>query len=193
MYKQEASPEGDMKPTHKAVSNSSRNDVPSALAAMGADELREVVREIMLELDDRARGRVASAIIRRGSRGGSGWVPASLADAEVTEAVAFAEAARRVGHADAADVDDRLRRGVAAFLRKDYAAAHRIFGALLRPMAEGEIDLGQDELISEVLGVDAHECAVQYVVSAYMTSEPARRAETVRTAITEVRGVGYFY
>ena len=182
-----------MKPTRKAVSEASRSDIQAALAAMGADELREVVREIMLELDDRAHGRVAGAIIRRGARGGSGWVPAALDDTDVAEAVAFAQAAKRVGHADPADVDDRLRRGVAAFLRRDYAAAHRIFGALLRPIAEGEIDLGQHEMIDEVLGVDANECAVQYVVSAYMTSEPARRAETVRMAINEVRGAGYFF
>jgi len=182
-----------MKPTRKAVSEPSRNDVQAALAAMGADELREVVREIMIELDDGAQGRVASAIIRRGARGGAGWVPAALDDTDVTEAVAFAQAATRVGHADPADVDERLRRGVAAFLRKDYAATQRIFGALLRPIAEGEIDLGQHEMIDEVLGVNANECAVQYVVSAYMMSEPVQRAETVRTAFHEVHGVSYFF
>jgi len=182
-----------MKPTGKAASEPSRDDVQAALAAMGADELREVVREMMLELDDRAHGRVASAIIRRGASGGSGWVPAALDDTDVAEAVAFAQAATRVGHADPADVDERLRRGVAAFLRKDYASAHRILGALLRPISEAEIDLGEHETVDEVLGVAAHDCAVQYVVSAYMTSEPARRAQTVRTAIDEVRGVGCFF
>ena len=181
-----------MNPTPKAVSPSSRSDVQAALAAMDADELRAVIGEIMLELDDRAHDRVVSAIIRRGARGGSGWVPAAVDETDVAEAIAFAQAAQRVGHADPADVDDRLRSGVAAFLRKDYAAAHRIFAALLRPVADGDIDLGQDERIDEVLGVDANECALQYVVSTYMTAEPARRAEMVRAAIDEVSGAGYF-
>lgn len=147
---------------------------------------------MMLDLDDRAHGRVASSIISRAAREGSGWVPAALDDTDVGEAVAFAEAATRIGYADPTDVDERLRRGVAAFLRKDYAAAHRVFGALLRPIVDGHIDLGQHETMDEVLGVDANECAIHYVVSAYMTSDPARRAEQVRTAIDEMRGVGYF-
>lgn len=182
-----------MKPTHKPGSEPSHDDVQAALAAMGADELREVMREMMLDLDDRAHDRLTNAIIRRAARAGSGWVPAPVDDTDVAEAVAFAQAAERVGYADPAGVDERLRRGVAAFLRKDYAVAHRIFGALLRPIAEGDIDLGQHELIDEVLGVDASECAMQYVVSTYMTSEPVRRAEAVRAAIEEIRGAGYFF
>lgn len=181
-----------MDSTRRAISESSRNELQAAIAALGADELREVVREIMVELDDQARSRAMNAILRRGARSGSGSVPAVLDDADVAEAIAFAEAVRRVGHGDPVDVDERLRRGVAAFVRRDYAAARRIFGALLPPLADGDIDLGQDELISEVLGVDAAECATQYVVSTYMTSEPTRRAEAVRAAIAEVRGASFF-
>lgn len=181
-----------MHPTRKAISESSRNEVQAALAALDSDELRDVVREIMVELDDQAHSRAVNAILRRGARSGSGTVPAALDDADVAEAVAFAEAAKRVGYADPADVDERLRCGVAAFLRRDYAAARRIFGGLLPPLADGDIDLGQDELISEVLDVDAAECATQYVVATYMTSEPARRAEAVRAAIAEVRGASFF-
>ena len=179
-----------MKSTRQAAADPSPNDLQGALAAMDAAELREVVSEILLELDDRAHDRVEGSILRRGARGRSGWVPAPVHDRDVAEAVAFAEAATRKGHADPADVDERLRRGSAAFLGKDYAAAHRILGALLRPFAEGEIDLGQHETIDEVLAVDARECAVQYVVSAYMTSEPARRPEAVRAAIGEMKGAG---
>ncbi len=93
-----------VKPTRKPVSDPSQSDVQAALAAMDADELRQVVGEVMLELDDCAQGRVASAIIRRGARGGSGWAPAALDGADVAEAVAFAQAAdqkrrRQYGHA----------------------------------------------------------------------------------------------
>lgn len=182
-----------MRRRHGAAIEPARQDIDAALAAMGPDELRETLRELMLELDDRAHSRVVSAIINRAARGDSGWAPAALAEAEVAEVVGFAGAAMRVGSADPSDVDERLRRGTAAFLRKDYPAAHRIFGALLRPIAEAEIDLGQHEMLDEVLGVDANECAAQYVLSTYMTSDPSRRAKAVRAALDEMSGVGYFF
>jgi hypothetical protein len=168
------------------------NEIDNALAAMSADELRGVVREMLLELDGRAHGRVVNSLINRAVRGGSGWVPAALSGGDVSEVLAFAEAAKRVGQADPSEVDEYLRRGSGAFLRKDYAAAFRIFGALLRPIGEGKIDLGQHETVDEVLGVDAAECATQYVVAVYMTAAREKRAEVVRSAIDEVRGVGYF-
>lgn len=168
------------------------NEIDNVLAAMNADELREVVREMLLELDGRAHGRVVNSLIHRAVRGDSGWVPAALSGGEVSEVIAFAASAKRVGQADPSEVDAYLHRGSGAFLRKDYAVAFRIFGALLRPIGEGEIDLGQHELVDEVLGVDAAECATQYVLAAYMTADREKRAEVVRSAIDEVREVGYF-
>jgi hypothetical protein len=170
-----------------------RNDVDAALAALSADALREVVREMLLELDDKAHSSVINSLIQRAARGGSGWAPAALSDHEVTEALAFAKAAERIGQADPSQVDEHLRRASGAFLRKDYSAAHRIFGALLRPIGDGEIDLGQHEMIDEVLGADTTACAAQYVVSTYMLSRPAERAAAVRAAIAEVQGLGHFW
>lgn len=167
-------------------------DIEGALAALSADELRMLVREMMFELDQQAYGRIANSLVNRAARGGSGWIPAALSGPDVAEILAFAAAAERVGHADPSEVDEYLRRGSGAFLRKDYAAAFRIFGALLRPIGEDEIDLGQDETVDDVLGVDSGECAAQYVVAAYMISIPERRAKAVRSAIEEVRGVGCF-
>lgn len=170
-----------------------RNDVDAALAAMSGDDLRDLLREMMIVIGERARRRVMNSIVNRAARGDSGWVPGALDDSDVAEAVVFAEAAERAGHADPPDFDERLRRGAAAFLRKDYAAAHRIFGALLRPIAQGAIDLGQDEIIEEVLAVDPSECVARYVVSAYMTAAPGLRADAVRAAIREVGTVGSLY
>ena len=167
-------------------------DIEGALAALSADELRMLVGEMMSELDEQAYGRIANSLVNRAARGGSGWIPAALSGPEVAEILAFAVAAERVGHADPSEIDAYLRRGSGAFLRKDYSAAFRIFGALLRPIGEGEIDLGQDETVDDVLGVDSGECAAQYVVAAYMISIPERRAEAVRSVIEEVRGVGCF-
>jgi tetratricopeptide (TPR) repeat protein len=182
-----------MKRRYSPAPDRVRNDVDAALATMGADALRELVREMLLDLDDRAHSRVVNSLINRAARSGSGWAPAALGDDDVAEVFAFAKAAERRGQADPTEVDEHLRRGSAAFLRKDYTAAHRIFGALLGPVGEGEIDLGQHEMVDEVLGVDTGECAAQYVVSAYMLAAAAERADAVRAAIDEVSGVGHFW
>ena len=70
--------------------------------------------------------------------------------------------------------------------------ASRIFRALLPPIGDCDIDLGQHELVDEVLGVDVDACAKQYVVAMYMTSSAKSRAHAVSSAIEEVQSVGYF-
>lgn len=182
-----------MRRKHNPALEPVRGDLDAALAAMSTDELRKLVRDMLLELGEQARSRVINSLFNRAARGGAGWAPAALTDDEVAEVLLFAKAAARVGHADPSDMDEQLQRGSGAFLRKDYAAAYRIFGALLRPIGEGEIDLGQDEMVSEVLGADTGECAAQYVLSAYMLSPPEARADAVRAAIDEVQGVGHFW
>jgi hypothetical protein len=62
---------------------------------------------------------------------------------------------------------------------------------LLLPLGDVEIDLGQYELVDEVLGIEAADCAGQYVVSTYMTAAPARRTEAVRKATSEVSSLGH--
>lgn len=112
-------------------------DVAVALAALSADALREVLREMLLRLDDKARDSAIHSLIERAARG-SGWAPAALRDDEVTDALAFARAAVRAGRAEPSDVDEHLRRASGAFLQKDYSAAHRIFAALLLPIGDGD-------------------------------------------------------
>jgi len=181
-----------MRRKRKATPDRKRSDLDEALEALDAGELREVVREVLLELDDRAHGRVVTSLIKRAVRGRSGWAPAAPSGEKVEEVVAFAEAAKRVGYADPSDVDDHLSRGSAAFIGKEYVAAHRMLGALLRPIAEVEIDLGQHEMVDEVLGVDTRACVAQFVASAYMISPPEQRAQAVRAAIDETDGICYF-
>jgi hypothetical protein len=86
-------------------------------------------------------------------------------------------------------VDDYLRQGMNAFLSKDYRGALMIFRFLLIPISEGEIDLGQHEMLDEVLGMDLADCAAQYVVAQYMISVPAQRAEAVKAAIDDMSAV----
>lgn len=167
-------------------------DIEGALQALSAEDLRALVRDVLLELDERTYGRVVNSLIHRAVRSGSGWAPAAIPGEDVSEIRAFAEAAKQAGYADPSKVDGYLRRGSSAFLRKDYAAASEIFSLLLGPIGEGEIDLGQHETVDEVLSVDVHDCAIQYVVSAYMISPAEKRAEAVRSAIGESRGLRYF-
>ncbi len=182
-----------MRRTRGPATGRAHDDVDAALACLSVDQLRVLVREMLLELDEVAHGRIVGSLIARAVRAGSGWAPAPRSRDEVAETLAFATAAGRVSHADPGDVDEHLRRDSGAFLRRDYAAAHRILGALLGPIGDGQIDLGQHELADEVLGVDLCECAAQFVVSAYMVSEPAQRAGAVYAAIGEVGGVGTFW
>ena len=178
---------------HLAKPTPDASVIEAALEAMEADDLRALLRDIVPWLDESTHARLVNALVDRAARGPSGWVPDGPSDAVVTEIVAFAEAAKRVGSADPSDVDDYLRQGSHAFLRKDYRTAYQIFRALLIPVGNVDIDLGQHEMLDEVLGVDAAACAAQYVVCVYMTATPKDRGKAVLSAIDEMRGIGHFW
>ena len=164
-----------------------------ALDAMDATELRALIRDIIPWLDESTHARLVNALVERAARNASGWVPDGPNAAVVADILAFAEAAARVGYADPSEVDDYLRKGSNAFLRKDYRAALEIFRALLIPIGNVDIDLGQHEMLDEVLGVNVADCASQYVVSMYMTATPQNRGTTVLSAIDDMQGVGHFW
>ena len=165
----------------------------AALDALDAAELRGIIRDLIPWLDERTYARLANELVDRAARNPSGWSPEGPTDAEASEIVAFAEAARRVGYADPSEVDDYLRQGMNAFLGKDYPTSFRVFRALLLPIANADIDLGQHEMVDEVLGVEVIDCAVQYVVCMYMTATPRNRAKAVLTAVDDMRAIGVFW
>ena len=163
--------------------------IDAALAAMNREELRGLIRDMIPWLDEQNHARLVNAIVDRASRGDSGWVPPGPSAAHVAEVAAFAESAKQLGYADPSEFDDYLRQGSNAFLSRDYHAASSIFRALLLPLARAEIDLGQHEMLDEVLGVDPVECAAQYVVATYMTAATAERGSAVLAAIDGVLGI----
>ncbi len=169
------------------------SDIDGALAAMNAGDLRDLVRDMLLELEERPYERVVNDIIDRAARNGAGWTPGGPTGETVAEIVSFAKAAIRTGQADPSDVDDYLRQGSNAFLGRDYQSTIEIFRALLPPIGSADIYLGQHELVDEVLGTDVSACAAQFVVSIYMTTRLDRRADAVCEAIDEMRGVGHFW
>ena len=164
-------------------------DFSRALEAMTAPELRAFVRGVLNELDPDARSTIGDALVARAVKGRAGWRPHAPSQRIVDDAKSFADAARVVGNADPADVSEHLRLGSKAFLAGDHASARAVFEALLPPIAVADIDLGQDELVEEVLGVDTHGCVAQYVTSVYTTTPLADRAAAVQAAIEHVEGV----
>lgn len=165
--------------------------IDEALDALDAEQLRDLLRELLPSLDRKTCSRFAAEIIARAATGGSGWRPAGPTNREITEALAFVHAAMRVGYADPSDIDHFLRQGNNAFLRRDYGSAARIFQEFLLPISDGSIDLGYHETLEEALGTDPADCAAQYVVSVYMTSPPDRRAAAVLAAVGEMREIGF--
>jgi hypothetical protein len=104
--------------------------------------------------------------------------------------MSFADAAQQVGHADPDDVSDYLRLASKAFLAGDHASARAIFEALLIPISTVDIDLGQHELVDDVLSVDVHTCLAQYVTSVYTTTPLPDRAGALFNAIEIVKPIG---
>jgi len=95
----------------------------------------------------------------------------------------------RAGSADPEDVDRFLRQGTRAYLAGDYVTARGVFETLLPPIGDATIDLGQHEMVDEVLTVEIHTCATQYVVSVYWTTALEARAEAIHRAMDAVRSV----
>ena len=156
---------------------------------MTAPELRNFVRGVLDGLDPDARTEIVDTLMARAVKGHAGWKPRRPSQRIADDAKSFAEAARVVGYADPTDVSEHLRLGSRAFLAGDHVSARGVFEALLPPIAVADIDLGQHELVDEVLGVDAHTCVAQYVTSVYTTTPLADRAAAVHTAIEQVEGV----
>lgn len=165
-------------------------DLDGALEAMTAPELRAFVHAVLDGLEDEQQAEIVDSLMARAARGDAGWKPNRPSPRIVNDARSFADAARRVGYADPDDVSEHLRQGTKAFLAGDHASARAVFQALLLPIAAVDIDLGQHELVEEVLGIDAHACVAQYVTSVYTTTPLAKRAEAVQNAIEQVEGVG---
>jgi len=163
-------------------------DLDRALEAMTAPELRSFVRGVLDGIDDDQRATFVDSLVARAARGDSGWTPSQPSRWIVDEAAQFAQAARSIGSADPDDVSAHLRQGSKAFLAGDHASARAVFEALLPPIANVDVDLGQHELVDDVLNVDARIVVAQYVTSVYTTTPLDERARAVDDAIQRVEG-----
>ena len=167
------------------------SDVSTALEAMSADELRSFVLHALGRLEDEPRARLEDTLLQRAALGTTGWRPSVPSKTVIGEIERFVEAARRVGRADPSNMDEYLHAGVKASLAGNQPAACSILGSLLVPIAEAEIDLGQHEIVDEVLTVDIHDCTRRYVAAVYCTSSLENRADAVFEAMCMVQGIAY--
>jgi hypothetical protein len=167
------------------------SDVSTAVEAMSADELRTFVLDALRRLEDEPRAQLEDVLLQRAARGTTGWRPSVPSQTIVGEIERFVEATRHVGHADPTDVDKYLRQGVKASLAGDQPAARSILGALLASIAEAGVDLGQHEIVDEVLTVNMRDCAARYIVAVYCTTLPDDRADAVFKAMGTVDGLAY--
>ena len=87
-------------------------------------------------------------------------------------------------------MSEHLRLASKAFLAGDHASARSVFEALLLPIATVDIDLGQHELVDDVLSIDVYACVAQYVTSVYTTTPLGERAGAVFKAIEDVNAIG---
>lgn len=165
------------------------DDLRQALDALSAADLRTAVRAILDELGEDVRATIVDRLVARAAKGATGWRPARTSQRIVADAQSFADAARRIGHADPEDVTEHLRRATRAFLAGDHSSARAVFDAILPPIASVEIDLGQHELVEEVLGIDAHMCVAQYAASVYTTTPMRDRAAAILRTIEDAHGV----
>ncbi|MGH9200905.1 MAG: hypothetical protein ACRD2A_06680, partial [Vicinamibacterales bacterium] len=158
-------------------------EIDPALEAMSAPELRAAVRAVLDLVDGDMRAEIVDTFIARATKATSGWRPSRPSQRIIDEAKSFAEAARRTGSAGPEDVTEHLRRATKAFHAGDHASARAVFEAILPPIAVVDIDLGQHELVEEVLGVDARACVAQYATSVYTTTPLRDRADAVLQAL----------
>jgi hypothetical protein len=166
-------------------------ELDRALEAMTAPELRAAVRAMLGALDGETKASTIDTLVARAAKSASGWRPSRPSQRLIEQARSFVEAASHLGYADPADATEYLRGATKAFLAGDHASARAVFETILVPIARVEIDLGQHELVEEVLGVDAHACVAQYVASVYTTTPLPERAAAVLAAIEQSQGVSF--
>lgn len=175
-------------PRTKVAARGTR-DIDAMLHALDVEELRAFLKEGLAALEPDVRERLEDALERRAVTRG-GFRPAAPHGAVVDEAAEFARAAKRLGYAEPSEVDDYLRSAISASLAGEQAAACRIFEALLVPIANAEIDLGQREMVEEVLSVELDDCVARYMLATFTEATVTNRAEAVLTALERTHGLG---
>ncbi len=168
-----------------AASPISHPSIELALSAMAAEDLRALVLELVPLLPHQHRALwVDTALDRAARRSGAATVGPQVE--EIERCLAAIAAAKARGSEDPATVDAMLLRAKCAFLAREFTVAALLFRAVLVPVCNAEFDLGQDECVFEVLGVDLTRSAAEAAVSLYWTSDPNDRARVILELFDEL-------
>ena len=177
-------------PDLEAPADPSDADVEAALAALPAEKLRAFVATYLRGLDAPARRAFWAALVPRAARRPGARTPKRSADATLCEDIAaFVRTATRVGEGSPAAVDSFLERATRVFLAGDAALARRAFEAILKPLTEAELSLGEDESYGEVLSTPLDEVGARYLVTVYLTTPAGDRPCAIWDALESVGNV----
>jgi len=154
-----------------------RAELERHLASLSREQLADTVHSLYAMLPSEHRGWLEEQLLRaavsRGER-----VPD---DPTLSEEVAVF--ARQRGYADPRELDDLLSRVLRASLAGRHTVVREAIEALIPPLASVEIDLGQDELISDALVVSLDDVGGAYLRSVYCTTVADERAEALLAAV----------
>jgi hypothetical protein len=155
----------------------------SALSSLSLDALRRFTRDHLRGLDLEARRAFAETLIGFAARHG-GWRPARAADALLLEDIrSFVRLAARGIEVSPDAIDVLFDRANKVFFAGEMELARDAYEALLRPLADAEIYLGQHEMYSEVLRNDLGDVVARYRVAVWTSAPPEQRAEALWNAV----------
>lgn len=161
------------------------DELEGALQALSHDQLRALLQEYITWLPHPERVRLRNLAMPVATRS-AGWRPGRdsslLGDAD-----AFLARARRRHEADPRELDELLARCTKAFFAGDFQAVRGVQRSVLEPVFDGDIYLGQDEGVDEVLATDLADVAARHLVAVYMTTELTERPAAVWDALEFLR------
>lgn len=154
-----------------------RDELDRHLAPLSREELRDVIRGVWADLEPSDRDRLERTLARAAAARGE----LQLEDPDLARDVAAF--AGRHGYADPRAVDALFARILRASIAGHHAVVRSSVEALLPPLASLEIDLGQDEMIDDVLTTSIHAVGASYLRSVYCTTELGARPDALADAI----------
>jgi hypothetical protein len=152
----------------------------------------EFFRDHLDSLPHDIRGEAIESLTLFAGRAQPSWQAPPAADPTLLDEVdQFVTRGRRRASGDPSEVDELLQRATRVFLGGDLELALTAWRRLLAPLSEGEIHLGEDELINEVLSTNLHEVMARCLLAAYCLAPLEARAEALWKATDEFGWLSY--
>src|SRR5579862_2404339 len=131
-------------------------------------------------------------LTRRSTNRNTGSLVASASRSSacvVDEVGVFANTVRRGAHTDPDEVAEHRRQDTPAFRAGDHASARAVFEAVLLPIAQGDINFGQHEILEDMLKHRSTRHGHAIGDDVYTTTPLGGRANALYRAMTHVEGI----